>query len=195
MIAPDPVSGVVVQERFGEAHYRVCQRGRIGGRLVRAGLDLRLDHVGDELNRSGLDDAGARGEQAHSAVSFLLEEPADRRRPHERAVDAVKDGQQSGSTATAHLAPFVVDELLELIRDHFAEQRLSRAEPAVDRGPAQSKLARDDGEVDAFTVEVLPSDHAQHVSARGCCGASSLVSRCHDRNETLVFETSEDGCI
>jgi hypothetical protein len=120
MIAPDPVSGVVVQERLGEAHDRVCQRGRIGRRLVRAGLDLRLDQVADEFNRSGLDDAGARGKQAHRPVSLLFEEAADRGGPHERAVDAVEHGQQSGGTATAHLAPFALDELLELVRDHFA---------------------------------------------------------------------------
>jgi hypothetical protein len=195
MIAADPVSGVVVQERLGEAHDRVCQRGRVSRRLVRAGLDLRLDQVADEFNRPRLDDAGARGEQAHRPVSLLFQEPPDRGGSHERAVDAVEDGQESRGPAPAHLASLVVHELLELIRDHFAEQCLSRAEPAVDRRATQPKLARDDGEVDALTIEVLPSDHAQHVSARGCCGASSLVSRCHDRNETLVFETSEDGCI
>ena len=165
MIAPDPVSGIVVQERLGKAHDRVCQRGRIGWRLVGAGFDLRLDQVPYEFHRSWLDDARARREQAHRPVAFLFQEPADRGGPDERAVDAVEDRQQSRGAATAHLAPFPVDELLELVRDHFAEQRLSRAEPAVDRRATQPKLARYDGDVDALTVQVLASDHAQHVSA------------------------------
>jgi hypothetical protein len=164
MIAPDPVSGIVVQERLGEAHDRVCQRGRIGRRLVRTGVDFRLDQVPHEFHRSWLDDARARREQAHSPVALLLQEPADRGGPDEGAVDAVEHREQSRGAATAHLAPFPVDDLLELVRDHLAQQGFSRPEPAVDRRATQPELARDDGEVDAFTVEVLPSDHAQHVS-------------------------------
>jgi hypothetical protein len=163
MIAPDPVSRVVVHEGLGESHDRVGQRGRISGRLVHAGVDLRIDQLLHKFHGPGLDHAGARGQQTHRPVSLLLEKAAHGRGASERLVDAIEHGEEAGGPATANPAPFPVDEPLELVGDDRSEQGLARTEPAVDRRAAQTELARDHGQIDALAVQVLLSDHAEHV--------------------------------
>jgi hypothetical protein len=164
MIPPQPVSGVVVEERLREADDRVGERGRIRGWLVRAGRDLRVDQLAHAFHGSRLDDARARGQQPHRPISLLLQEAAYRGGASEGTVDTVEHREQSHGPMAAHLASFPVDELLELVGDDLAQQGLTRAEPAVDRRAAQPKLARDHGQVDALTVEVLAPDRAQHIS-------------------------------
>ena len=142
VIAADPDSGVVVEERLGEPHDRVGERLGVGGRLVGTGRDLRLDHVADERHRARLHDPGARGQQPHRARALLLEEPAQRRERERPRLMRSNTASSPGSSAAAHAAPFAVDQPLELVGDHLAEQRLARPEPAVDRRAAQAELAR-----------------------------------------------------
>src|SRR5437588_6136347 len=75
-VSADVGDRVVEQERFGETHDRVGQRGGVHGRFVAAAGDLLVDDLLDQLDDSGLDRACAGGDDRQPGCALIAQEPA-----------------------------------------------------------------------------------------------------------------------
>ena len=71
-----------------------------------------------------------------------------------------------------------VEHRLGRADEHLAEQSLSRAEPAVDRRPAEAELGRERLDVDTLAVQVAVERLREHVVAARGRAAAAARRRC-----------------
>ena len=186
-------SGVVVEERLRQADDRVGERRRVGGRLVAAGRDLGDDQRLDASTRRA---DGRRRRSRSAAASRCPGSCSSSVRSAESgrqaAVDLVEHLEQArarrGVRTARRLRAISCSSCVAITSPRSA---VAGAEPAVDRRPAQSQPAGDDGQVDPLAVEVLLGDRLQHLgSARRSRAVRVSLLPCPS-SRALVFETSE----
>jgi hypothetical protein len=113
----------------------------------------------------------------------LLEQAAERARAGQGPVHLVEHLEQPARPAEPHLASLLRYQQPELLGDHLTEQRLARAEPAVDRRAPKTQPAGDQREVDALPIQVLLGDHSNHVVSRRRGRSTSSCVRWHAPRE------------